>query len=97
MIDETTEYLEQALQLFKQAAQADYMDDLFKLLLTTDEIDSVAVRVQIIKELLKGQLNQRDLKEKLGTGIATITRGSNSLKLSKPDFKTWLNQQLNNH
>lgn len=54
---------------------------LLDILLTADEKLALIARVNIINELLKGDINQRQLTQMLGVGIATVTRGSNALKL----------------
>ncbi|WP_392558612.1 trp operon repressor [Orbus mooreae] len=77
-----------------QAFEDNHQLDIFKLLLTTDERSSLITRVKIVKALLEGKVNQRQLKEQLGIGIATITRGSNSLKEVSPEFKLWLEEKL---
>lgn len=69
-------------------------DLLLNLLLTTDERAALLTRLNIVNELLKGNLNQRQISQLLGVGVATITRGSNELKNQTEDVKTWLKKLL---
>lgn len=57
----------------------DAMLDSLKGLLTLNELEEIARRLQIVV-LLKRGLSQREVAEKLKVGIATVTRGSKEIQ-----------------
>lgn len=48
-------------------------------LFTLKEIDELIKRIEIVKLLKKG-VPQHEIAEKLGVGVATVTRGSTEIK-----------------
>ncbi|MFC1790681.1 Trp family transcriptional regulator [Patescibacteria group bacterium] len=55
------------------------MLDFLEAILSPKELASLSMRLKIVRLLKKG-MPQRQIAEKLGVGIATVTRGSKQLK-----------------
>lgn len=60
----------------------EFLDDL----LTSGEYEEIARRWQIVKMLESGTA-QREIAEKLGVGVATVTRGAKELSDKKGGFR----------
>jgi len=67
------------------------MSDVLENLLTPQEIDEIATRVQIFIGLNNGE-NHRDLGSRLGVSLGTISRGSRELQYGKNGMKKVLNK-----
>ncbi|GAK85081.1 transcriptional repressor protein TrpR [Vibrio ponticus] len=78
---------QQILDLVKHSKQTEQHEMLLTMLLTPDEREALVARVNIFRELLKGDLSQRQISQMLGVGVATITRGSNELKSKSSEEK----------
>jgi TrpR family trp operon transcriptional repressor len=68
------------IQLVVAVKDPQLVEELAKLLFTSEERDAISKRVLIIEELIKGEMTQREMAENLQISIAKITRGSNALK-----------------
>lgn len=58
------------------------MADFLRGILTPSEVAEIPKRLQIVK-LLKAGVAQKEISEKLGVGIATVTRGSKEVQEGK--------------
>ncbi|MDV7105240.1 trp operon repressor [Vibrio sp. TH_r3] len=83
------------MKLVKSAAETDQHDMLLTILMTADEREALIARVNIVNELLKGEISQRQISQMLGVGLATITRGSNELKAHSEQQRKVLFELLN--
>ena len=61
---------------------AEEMVNFLKGILTSKEIMEMSTRLEIVKMLKKG-IPQRVIAEKIGVGVATITRGSKELQMGR--------------
>lgn len=84
----------EVLQLLQQQQSLPELDEMLSLLLSLDERHSIGGRLAVIRELLKGELSQRQISAQLGVSIATITRASNNLKLMSEAERERIKQQL---
>lgn len=70
---------QQLVQVLLECKSEKDLENLLKGLLTPQEIEEIPTRLQIVKMLKKG-IRQREIANKLGVGIATVTRGSREIK-----------------
>ncbi|MBS6027669.1 MAG: trp operon repressor [Haemophilus pittmaniae] len=82
------------LNLLQTACEQGKTQEFLTLLLTADERDAVGLRLQIVAQLLDKNLSQREIQQNLSTSAATITRGSNMLKMMDSDFLAWVKHHL---
>lgn len=82
------------LKLVEAAESQAELDDLMQALLTHEERDQMALRIELLSELLRKQKPQRQIAHELGVSIATITRGSNLLKSIKTKLRSFLEKHL---
>lgn len=82
------------LKLCRSRQSVDELDELLHALLTPEEIHQLALRAELLKELLRKDKPQRQIAVELGVSIATITRGSNMLKSIRPQLRQFLEETL---
>ena len=81
-MEATVKYISHLVNHLLVQETAGEMEEALRRLLTTSELLDVANRLQIF-EMLEQGIPQRQIAEKLGVGIATVTRGSNAIKSRK--------------
>ncbi len=85
---------EEFLTLCQQAESKESLNELYDLLFTFEEKEQLALRVQLVKELLKAEKTQREISRDLNISIAKITRGSNALKSTSDALKQFIKTNL---
>lgn len=75
-------HLKQIIKTIQACKNEKEIEDFLFGILTTTEIEQLGIRYQIVK-LLKQGMPQHQIAEKLGIGVATVTRGSKMLKEGK--------------
>ncbi len=81
-MEATVKYISHLVNHLLGQKTAAEMEAALRRLLTASELLDVANRLQIL-EMLEQGVPQRQIAEKLGVGIATVTRGSNTMKSSR--------------
>lgn len=76
------DFLKDLAKEFLRIKSQKEMEEFLVALLTPQEVDAIPKRLQIVK-MLKNGVTQRKVAERLGIGIATVTRGSKELKKNR--------------
>jgi Trp operon repressor len=79
-------YDDELVELFCRIVDKFTMSEIFSNMLTPQEREELAMRLQVFKRLIEGE-NQRSIAKNLGISIATVTRGNKELKYGKPGIK----------
>ncbi len=69
------ELIDELIKIRNKKVMRNFLEGLF----TPQELEEIPTRVQIVK-MLKKKVPQLKIAEKLGVGIATVTRGSMEVK-----------------
>lgn len=80
------EAIQEVCRLIAAARDVREIRELLGALLTPAELDAVAERWQIVCRLVGGQ-TQRQVRDALGVGIATVERGARELKYGNGTFR----------
>lgn len=70
------------VEVFLKADTKEKMKNLLEGILTEKEIEEFAQRIEIVR-FLKNGVGQHQVAEKLGVGVATVTRGAKEIKEGK--------------
>lgn len=82
------------LELCLNAKNSDELSKILEVFLSSEEKSAIADRYNIIHALLENKLTQREISETYDVSIATITRGSNALKLIDAKLKAFLEKNV---
>ena len=71
--------LDELIDMLASIKSRQEMLDFLRGILTPQELEEIPTRLQIVKMLKKG-MPQHEIAEKLGVGVATVTRGSKEIQ-----------------
>ena len=71
--------LRELIKLLLNIKTKEEMEDFLLGILTPKELEEIPTRLQIVK-MLKNGVRQHEIAERLGIGVATVTRGSRELQ-----------------
>lgn len=72
-------HLNQLIEMLLRIKSEKEMKDFLVAILTPKELIEIPTRLQIVK-MLKKNLPQKKIAEKLGVGVATVSRGSREIQ-----------------
>ena len=72
----------QLIEVLLEIKNKKEMLEFLKGILTPKELEEISTRLQIVRMLKRGK-PQHFIAQKLGVGIATVTRGSREIKLGR--------------
>lgn len=73
------EHLSKLIDVFLSLRTKEDMRKFLEGILTPSELEEIPVRLEIVEMLKKG-IPQHEISQKLGVGIATVTRGSKEIQ-----------------
>ena len=82
------------INLCQHTEDKEQLVELFEFLFTLEEKSHLADRIQLIRELLKGEKTQREIAKDSNISIAKITRGANALKIISDGLKEYLVKEI---
>lgn len=74
--------LNELIDLLLNIKTKEDMENFLLGIFTPKELEEIPTRLQIVKMLKKGT-SQHEIAQKLGVGIATVTRGSKEIQLGR--------------
>lgn len=72
----------QLAKILLKIRSAALMQEFLEAVLTPDELKSITTRIKIVRLLKQKKLSHHEIANKLGVGVATVTRGMRELKLN---------------
>jgi TrpR family trp operon transcriptional repressor len=84
----STHLSNELLDVFLRVTDKKEMEALLRGLLTQKELEELPKRLEILKQLKKGTA-QHEIAQKVGVGVATVTRGSHELQRGNIQKTSW--------